>query len=277
MYSLRLFGRPSLDGPDGPLTGRAAQKHRLALLALLARSPDGSLSRDKLMGCLWPENEATRARHLLNVAVHVLRKELGEAALLSLGDDLRLATDAVHVDVEEFEEALRRGEAEVAVALYPGPFLDGFYLSESPEFEKWVDGERASLARLSAEALEGLAAEAEARGHALTAAERWRTLVAEDPYNTRFVLRLMAALEAAGDRGNAIQAARAHEDLLRDELGAEPDPELAELVRRLQEAPNGMVPAVWAREWGRRSTSSATDSRGEPEPRAAPTTTRGGR
>ena len=32
-----------------------------------------------------------------------------------------------------------------AAALYDGPFLDGFYLTGAPEFERWVEAERATL------------------------------------------------------------------------------------------------------------------------------------
>lgn len=41
--------------------------------------------------------------------------------------------------------------------IYAGPFLDGFFLSDAPEFERWVDTERGFLARQYAGALEALA------------------------------------------------------------------------------------------------------------------------
>jgi DNA-binding SARP family transcriptional activator len=51
---LRLFGSPSLSIDGVILSGRAAQRHRLALLALLALSPGCRLSREKLLAYLWP-------------------------------------------------------------------------------------------------------------------------------------------------------------------------------------------------------------------------------
>jgi len=77
--------------------------------------------------------------------VHVLRKELSEEALVSVGDDLRLDTALLTSDVAEFEEALSHGDAERAAELYAAPFLDGFYLTGATEFEHWVDTERARL------------------------------------------------------------------------------------------------------------------------------------
>jgi DNA-binding SARP family transcriptional activator/TolB-like protein len=243
VISLKLFGRPFLEDDDGLLTGRAVQRHRLALLALLALAPGRSLSREKLVGYLWPERRTHRARNLLNVSVHMLRKTLGADALLSEGDDLRLNIDLVRVDVAEFEDALASGASERAVSRYIAPFLDGFYLDGSPEFERWVDGEQARLAGLYERALESLAKEVGTRGDHEAAVGWWRRLSAHNPYNGRVALGLMRSLETAGDRGGAIRHAQAHEALLREELGAKPDSQVAALAERLKKKPAG-VPSV---------------------------------
>jgi len=53
MFTVRLFGPPVIEGKDEPLNGRAAQRRRLALLALLSASPGHQLSRDKLLAYVW--------------------------------------------------------------------------------------------------------------------------------------------------------------------------------------------------------------------------------
>jgi DNA-binding SARP family transcriptional activator len=129
-FYLRLFGSPSIeaDGAGGaPLIGRVAQRHRLGLMALIAMAPGQRLSRDKLIAYLWPESDAERGRNLLKVSSYVLRTTLGEGALLSEGDELRLNADLVRTDAAEFETALARSEYAAAVALYKSPFLDGFF------------------------------------------------------------------------------------------------------------------------------------------------------
>jgi DNA-binding SARP family transcriptional activator/TolB-like protein len=238
MLALQLFGPPVIEGEAGPLNGRAAQRHRLALLALLSASPGHQLSRDKLLAYLWPDADMQRARHLLNVSVHVLRKELGENALVTTNGDLRLNTEVVRSDVAEFETALGQGEAERAVALYTAPFLDGFHLHGSVEFERWLDGERDRLAGLYGRALATLAAEAEARNDTEAAVRWWRQLATHNPYGGRIAVGLMRALEASGDHGGAIRYAVSQELLLLEELGATPDPEVQALLEQLRTEPN---------------------------------------
>jgi DNA-binding SARP family transcriptional activator len=207
MFSLRLLGGTSLEGPAGAIRGPAAQRHRIALLALLATSR--ALSRDKLQAYLWPERDAGASRKLLNQATHHLRRALGEGAILSAGDALRLGTNGVECDVISFEARLAAGELNRAVDLYAGPFLDGFHLSGALEFERWVDGERQRLAGSYARALEGLAEEAEARGDPSSAVDWWTARAAHDPYDSRVAVSLMRALVASGNHAGALRRSAA--------------------------------------------------------------------
>src|SRR6185503_15476783 len=59
--SLRVLGGLALIGPDGPIGGRAGQRRRLALLAILAHARGRPVSRDKLIALLWPETDTERA------------------------------------------------------------------------------------------------------------------------------------------------------------------------------------------------------------------------
>src|SRR6476469_603974 len=156
MYTLRLLGSAVLDGPDGPVAGRAALRQRLALLALLAVEHPRPLSRDSLVASLWPESDAGDARHHLRDSLYLLRSALGDDSVLSTGDDLRLNPARLTCDLWECEAALARADPEGAVGVYHGPFLNGFHLSDAEGFEHWADGERSRLARRYSEALEQL-------------------------------------------------------------------------------------------------------------------------
>ncbi len=237
MLLLRLLGGPSLSGNGRTLTGPATQRHRLALLVLLASSRSRPQSRDKLVAWLWPERDGEHARNLLNQGVHALRRAIGEAGIISAQDELRLDPAAVACDVVAFEDAIAAGEVERAIGLYTGPFLDGFHLPGASEFEHWADGERDRLRRSYTRSLESLAEAAEERREWSSAVERWRALVSEERYNARVTVRLMRALEGAGDRAGALQQARLHTVLLQQEFQSGPDPDVVALADRLRNEP----------------------------------------
>jgi serine/threonine-protein kinase len=237
VLKLKLFGTPSIEAAAGPVTGRAAQGRRLALLALLASARGRAVSRDKVIALMWPESPTDRARHQLSDDLYILRTALGEDVVRSVGDELSLNPGAMASDAEMFEQLLDDARHEAAVELFAGPLLDGFHLADSVEFEQWLDVERTRLGRRYAAAVESLAEQSEANGEFAAAVSWWRRLAEHDPFNGRITLRLMRALDAAGHRTDALKHARSHATLLREEFDAEPDPEVMAFAERLRLAP----------------------------------------
>jgi DNA-binding SARP family transcriptional activator len=237
MLTIRLLGGASIEGPEGPLTGRVAQRARLGVLAVLAIAHPRSVRRDRLLATLWPESDTDRARHLLRDSVYRLREALGDDALVAAADEIRLDAAHVRCDLWEFEDALARGDLASAIEGYAGPFLDGFFLDGSAEFERWADGERQRLAALHGQALGALAARRSECGDWTGAVELLRRLAIADPYDARVAIRLMEALSASGDRVGALRHADAHAALLRADFGAEPDPGVVALADRLRRGP----------------------------------------
>ena len=237
MLRLRTFGGAALLDESGPLTGTAVQKRRIALLSLLAAAGERGLSRDKLAALLWPDSDQERARHSLAQWLFTTRRDLRAEDLFLGTSELRLNPARMTSDVAEFDAAVAAGAHEDAVALHAGPFLDGFHLTGASEFERWADGERARLAASYMRALEALATAQAARGNARGALEAWRRLAAADPYNARVALGLMRAFEAAGDAAGGVTHARVYATLLREELGAEPQPEVLAYAEQLRKAP----------------------------------------
>jgi DNA-binding SARP family transcriptional activator/Tfp pilus assembly protein PilF len=236
-FHLRLLGPPCVVGPGGRvLAGRAVQRRRLGLLALLALAPDSGLQRDKVMAYLWPERDDRHARSLLKQAVYVVRASLGPDAITATADRVGLNAGRVQVDARDFDDAMARGDHPAALALYRGPFLDGFFLSDAPEFEQWMEGERQRLAGSYRQALEAVAESAEAARDFPRAVEAWKSLISQDPFDSRVAVRMAAAIEAGGNRGGAVQFAMAHAQLIRQELGVEPPAELVALVERVRHA-----------------------------------------
>jgi DNA-binding SARP family transcriptional activator/TolB-like protein len=233
MLRLRTLGALVLLDDDRPVDGPMAQRRRLALLALLATADPG-IGRDRLVGCLWPDQDEARARHTLSQWLHLLRRDLPEGALLGT-DELRLDPRVVPSDVATFRAALARGETEAAVSAYGGAFLDGFVLPDAPGFDRWAEGERARLRRDWREAVRVLAGRH--GGDVMGAVELWRRLAGDDPTDAPTALSLMRALEAAGDRTGALAHARLHARLLADEFELAPDGAVEAYAAALRSAP----------------------------------------
>ena len=252
---LQTLGSLQLLGAGGDeLRSLLAQPRRVALLVYLAlASPRGLHRRDKLLALFWPEQDESHARNALSQAVHVLRRTLGAEAILSRGDDeLGLNREIVWSDVVAFEAVLEAGRTAEALELYRGPLLEGFHVSGvAPEFDRWLEDTRGQLSHRYAGAVEEMANAREAARDFAGAAQWLRRLAAHDPFSSRVTLRLMRALASSGDPAAALQHARVHETLLREELQAPPDPQVAALVRELQSGGRGeRVPPAPALERG---------------------------
>src|SRR5206468_9755999 len=71
----------------------------------------------------------------------------------------------------------------------------------------------------------------------------WRRLVNTEPLSARATAGFMRALDAVGERAEALRHAQIFERLVREEVGSAVDPDIAALVARLQLAPPA-VPAA---------------------------------
>jgi DNA-binding SARP family transcriptional activator len=230
MFRLGSFGGLILTDAAGEVV--MPQRRRLALLALLAVAGERGLSRDKVLGYLWSESSSENARHALEQLLYSMRKQVAEP-LFQGTDPLRLDTRVVHADVVEFARAMAANDPSSAVAVYRGPFLDGFYLAGAPEFERWVEAERTRLEAEHGEALRKLAAEAHSLGRQTAEIDLRRRLASGDPLGERVAIDLVRALVEAGDWAGALRQAREYEARVRAELPGAQVTDLMELVRRM--------------------------------------------
>src|SRR5829696_10387611 len=115
LFELRTLGTLDLRASDGRvLHALLAQPKRLALLSYLCvATPRGLHRRDALVALFWPESNREHARTSLRGALHVLRRSLGEATLVTRGDEeVSIAPDLVWCDAVAFDEAVAAGRLE---------------------------------------------------------------------------------------------------------------------------------------------------------------------
>lgn len=233
MFVVKVLGGLSIESTTGPVPASALQRRRMSLLALLALAGSRGLSRERVQSYLWPESDATRARHALEQLLYTTRRDLGYDAILSSAADLRLNPAVVRADVVTFDSAIAAERWDEAVATYIGPVLSGVHLGDCGELERWIDAERLRREQDHLRALDALADSATRRGD-LRDAVRWRRCQSvAAPLSAPVAVDLMRALEAVGDRAGAIQHARMYQQLVKSTLEVEPDPAVATLANAI--------------------------------------------
>ncbi len=242
---LRVLGPLRLSATDGrDLESLLRQPKRTALLAYLAIAiPRGFQRRDTLLSLFWPELDDAHARAALNQALYVLRNALGEQAIVTRGDgEVGLGGDVVWCDAGAFEAALARGQPAEALALYCGDLLEGFFVSDAPAFERWVETERTRLRHRAADGSWAVAEAKGAEGDAVDAV-RWARRAADLlPADEAMARRLITFLHRLGDRGAALRAYDAFAWRLNREYDLEPSTETQALALALRE--EGRHPAA---------------------------------
>lgn len=244
MIRLRTLGSLDLRATDGSeVRSVIRQPKRLAILSYLALArPRGFQRRDVLLGRFWPETEPERARHALSQQIYSLRQRLGVDTIVGRGDDeIGIAEGRLWCDVVAFEQALA-DDPEAALELYRGPLLDGFYVSDAPGFEQWLEEERERL-RLLAHGAAMRLVERDAPSPA--DAVHWARRALElSPWDEPTLRRLIELLDAAGDRAGALQAYDDFARRFQEELELHPSPETVAAVEALRVAPLPTPPRI---------------------------------
>ena len=225
-----------LRGPSGDVYAESRRKP-LALVALLAVAGNRGITRDKIGAYLWADGEPERVRGVLKQTLYSLKRDLKEPELIVGSADLRLNPEVIETDIAAFENAVAENNSEAAVALYQGPFLDGFHLTDTPAFDRWTDEQRDRVVRKFAAQIERLALSAMGRNQPRVAQEWWLRLLDQDPYDGRAVSGLVHACLQANDRPRAIRYAERYMSILRKELELTPDPEIRRLVEQARARP----------------------------------------
>jgi DNA-binding SARP family transcriptional activator len=246
MLILRLFGRPRLEQDGQPIEFQ--RNKTLALLAYLALE-QRPVSREMLALLLWPDYANSRAA-LRNV-LHELNKVLDRAGLESDRKTVYLPPEAVWVDVNAFSQLLAgcrqhgHGTAGLctaclsplveAVSLYQEPFMAGFSLGDSINFDTWQQQQGETLQRDLSELLEKLAGVHELTGDFPASLDYARQWLEMDSLNEAAHRRLMTLLAESGRRSEALRQYQSCLRILDEELGIEPQEETTALYVRLRD------------------------------------------
>ena len=234
MPRLHLLGGMEVDHTADARVVRTLHQPKLrALLGLLACS-EAFVSRARLISLIWSESDEERGRAALRKSLHLIRKALGEGAVVRQGEGEVGLSRAVVSDVGEFGRALAQGELERAVELYRGELLAGLYVEGSTEFEWWLERERDRLRMLAEQAALTLATRALESGDP-AAALAWALRAGNiTPGSTEAVRLAMEARERSGATAEALDHFHRYERDLRREYGLTPSATLRALAEKMR-------------------------------------------
>ena len=245
MLTISVLGPTELrrDGTRIPLaSGKTSE-----LLVRLALDAGVTVRADRLIEDLWGADVDATARNTLQAKASILRRALGDAAVLSGGRGgytLEVdpgAVDAVVVDavvVVEMATAANaqrgagdpRAAAEAcarALALFRGEIL-----ADAGDGE-WLLPHRARLEEVRLGLMQdGLSARIDL-GAAAEVVGELEALVVQHPLREGLWALLITALYRSGRQGDALAAYRSIREKLADELGLDPGPELQQLEQRV--------------------------------------------
>ncbi|MFF4238856.1 BTAD domain-containing putative transcriptional regulator [Actinomadura geliboluensis] len=216
-----------------------------ALLAVLIGHEGRPVPVDRLIDDLWGDAPPRNPSGALQVKVSQLRRALDEAEpgareLVSFEDALgyRLRADAESVDATRFTALLARAREAADPRSRAGLLTEALELWRGPAFADFADTEfaRPVAALLEEQRLTALEERAEAHletGEQGALAGELGDLVERHPLRERLRSAYMRALYATGRQSDALKTYADLRTRLREELGLDPGPEIAELHRQI--------------------------------------------
>ena len=235
---------------DGRPSELGSRRQRRLLACLILRSGQ-SISTERLLDDLWPEEAPQTARHALHVYVSRLRTALGSERdrLQSDGIGYRLRLSAEDLDAARFERLVADGRAALAAGdpdaaqatlqgaleLWRGPALGEF------ADEPFAAAEAVRLEQLRLATIEDRVwADLDLGKHAALT-EELRELTLEQPFREVRWEQYMVALYRSGRQAEALHAYGEARLRLADELGIEPGPALQRAEQQILAQDPGLL------------------------------------
>ena len=237
--TVTFFGefRATVQGADRPLSWRTRKS--VELFAYLAELDGEAIGRRQLLAKLWNEEMPDNAVAMLHNMIYNIRKEL---AAYRLTDVIRykdkqysLDMEALHTDLAGMHELCAAVNAGALAALLPlrSSFLTyrGRYLEEIDNV--WVTERREYYDAAFLRGCTLLAEDAREKGEFSQAVTLIKNALIVNPYSEELAGALLACYGAQCDYKRTKAEYQRFSQLLRDDLGIEAGPALAETYRRI--------------------------------------------
>ena len=241
--TLHLLGdfRLSVGGVPSPFATRKAE----SLLAYLVLAGARSVTRERVLGALWPDAEEGRARGMLSTALWRVQKTISGLGMSIHSRNGWLSLDAPELEVDalrfkQFAETsatnpeARLADIEKAVSLYGGDLLESFD-------EGWCELERGHFRTVHLSLMKELVANYREGARYPKAREMARRVIGLDPMDEDTHRELMLLFHLEGNRSAALAQYQAVHNILRAELGISPEGRTTDLWRYIRSRSGGAI------------------------------------
>jgi DNA-binding SARP family transcriptional activator len=233
-------------------TGISAPKWR-TVLAVLLLNPGQVVSTDRLIAEVWPGQPPKKASNSVSVYVHRLRRLIGDAEgriLVTRAPGYQIRPGTQDIDTQRFAaltaaatRELSAGDARRAAELLDealGLWRGRALTDVPPSALISAEADRLEESRLDAQALK-LEADLGCGRHTQVVADA-RRLLADQPIGERLWMLLIRALHGSGRQAEALEAYGQAREVIAEELGVDPGPELQRLYQQILAADAGHAP-----------------------------------
>jgi WD40 repeat protein/DNA-binding SARP family transcriptional activator/class 3 adenylate cyclase len=234
----RVLGQLEVDAGGGPIS-LGGPKQRAVLAHLLFRANE-LVPAETLVDEIWGEEPPEKARNVIQTYISHLRKALGPDRIESHAPGYRLRLDSNELDANRFDALMR--DAKKALPVDPniavGTIEDALALWRGPALADVADhpsllAEAARLDELRLEAQEHRIEALLASGAPARTIGELETMLTRHPWRESLWGLLMLAFYREGRQAEALSTYQRAREILADELGIDPSPELTKLHDRV--------------------------------------------
>jgi DNA-binding SARP family transcriptional activator len=236
MLKIHFFGKSKIEY-DGHVIGEQLGTKAYALICLLVLTEHSHLSRDKIIGYLWPDSNGDAARYNLRYNLWQIKKAIdndrdGHPFLLvdketcginpkyDFQSDIRDVRDFNPSEDHDVEDLLK------LKSLFQGEFLEGCYFKNCEAFNEWIIFERINFEKLKVKILKHLVDVYEGLGALDACLDTIQDIMEIEPYDEEMVEKRLDIYEACGNRTAAITYYNWFSNHLAGSLGVGPSESL---------------------------------------------------
>lgn len=236
MLDICFLGKSRIEY-NGKLLEDQLGSKAIALICLLVLKDNGYLSREKIVGYLWPDSNIEAARYNLRYNLWLIKKNIGadehgnfflrvDNEFFCINKDYEFTCDITEImkfkpgKDDSIEDILKLKR------LFRGDLLEGFYFKKCEEFNDIIIFERISFEQHKVKILKRLAELYENSENYDSCIDIINEILEIEPYDEEMVLKLMDIYTRCGKRIAAITYYNNYSNGLAGSLGISPSEKL---------------------------------------------------